>query len=105
MRDPKRIMFKLLYPDGTYSLGGTPRRKYSFSNGYTVDDLEFRSSKNGKIWSRLAFLKNHLRLLSHYDHTQKKMISDIPKLKGSVVIEYELVEKRRIPIEEFMKED
>lgn len=99
-------MYKLLYPDGSYSLGGMPNEKFhNFNKGYIVGDLVFPSSKKGKLWNLKSHIKNHLRILEHYDYAQHKMISDADKINGSIVIEYELVEKRRIPIEEFMKEE
>ncbi len=97
-------MFKLLYPDGSYSLGGTPEEK-RFNHGYVVGDLVFPSSKTGKMWNLVGHIKNHLRVLEHYDYNLKKHVSDADKLGGSFIIEYELVEKRRIPIEEFVKEE
>lgn len=100
-------MFKLMYPDGQFSAGGCPSKPAHFWHRqphFESGGIWFPTSKKGKVWSLINHIKSHLRHIEHYDYEEKKRVSDLPLLKGAVVIEYELVEKRRIPIEEFMKE-
>jgi hypothetical protein len=101
-------MFKLLYPDGQYSAGGTPsllRHCVNREKIYLVDGVAFPTKKDGKMWNLISHIKSHLKNVTHYDYVNYQHINDIDKLAGSIIIEYEIVEKRRIPIEEFMKEE
>lgn len=101
-------MFKLLLPNGAFSLGGSPSEydekcvvgKYWCK----IDNIVIAANKTGKRWNLASHLKSHLRLFEHYDYNQHKLISDIDKIEDCIVIEYEMVEKRRLTVKEFMEE-
>lgn len=76
-------------------------KQFSKGNSYG------RASKLGKIWTSIGALRNHFHNFTNYafrNHdNRKKMIVKYPDL-SAVVVEYELVEKRRIPVKEFIQE-
>lgn len=53
--------------------------------------------KGGKFWRTLAHVKAHITQLRNDIAAGEK-----PWYKDAVVVEYELVEKRRIPVREFL---
>ena len=61
-----------------------------------------------KTWNKPGHLKNHLKMAgslgggSSYRHTPKALVEHAG-LTGAEVVEYELVEVRRIPVEEFLR--
>jgi len=77
------------------------RSDRSFSKGNSYG----RSSKLGKIWTSIGALRNHFHNFSNsiYGGKLEALKVKYPDLKAEVV-EYELVEKRRIPVKEFIQE-
>jgi hypothetical protein len=89
-------VFRIQRPDGSYrgaGMGGTGTKE---RHGHQV-----RVGPKAKVWDSAAKVKNHLKLNS--DH--RDSVDDIVRkagAEGSEVVEYELVERRRTPVKEFL---
>lgn len=86
-------IYKVQNADGLFSHGGT----------------YLRFSKTGKIWKRIGDLVNSLKLGARdyraptRDYlTTEEWLDQFPA--GDTVVEYEIVEKRRIPVRDLMRE-
>jgi hypothetical protein len=83
-------VYRILTPQGTFRGSGHTGGKAS-------------SSQRLKTWNRPAEVLNHLLLHAHYSDTPREIVRK-GDLEGCMVVEYELVERRRIPVEEFLAE-
>jgi hypothetical protein len=54
-----------------------------------------------KTWDSPGKVKAHLKLAATYEDEPSEIVRKAGA-EGNVVIEYELVERRRIPVEEFL---
>lgn len=88
MRKPENRVFRIQRPDGSFRGSGPAGGRGT-------------GERKAKIWSEPAHVKTHLKLAGSHRDTMQEMIRKAGA-EGSVVIEYELVERRRIPVEEFM---
>jgi hypothetical protein len=70
-------VWKIQRKDGTFSSGST--------------EVSWR--KKGKIWSQISFVKAHLN-----QFTGQYSACHLPYSRDDVVIEYDLVEVRRMPV-------
>lgn len=83
------MLFRILMPDGKYASGG--------------DHYPMHTSKEGKVWRLASHLKNHFNQFFSGRYSDRlKDIQDV--YDGAVVIEYEMVETRRVPVKEWVKE-
>jgi len=101
-------MFKLLFPNGKFSNGKTPEHSKYYTdkaNNYVNNGVIFFTSEFGKIWKREKELKRYIETLEHYDYSLHRFILDKDKIEDSIIIEYEIVEKKRYTVKEFMEKN
>lgn len=79
-------VFRIQRPDGSFR-GAGPQGK----------------SSAHKVWHSPAHVKTHLKLASSFRDSPEEMARRAGA-DGDVVIEYELREVRRIPVEEFLSD-
>ncbi len=76
------------------------RKDGLFSNGGTEPDF----NKQGKTWSTLGQLKNHLKLFYRYSWSDKKETWDIDHYKDCSIIEYKMVLDAYEPVQTFIND-
>jgi hypothetical protein len=78
------------------------RKDGSFRGSGVSGGLEGEQQKV-KTWSQASHVKSHLKLASNYSDSLEEMVEKAGAV-GDEVVEYELVERRRIPVKEFLSE-
>lgn len=80
-RKKRETVYRIQNPDGSFRGAG-------------------RTGKGSpKTWRTKGHLKSHLRVNSHWDNTIQEVVENA-QAGGSEVVEYELREVRRYPVEE-----
>jgi hypothetical protein len=88
MPTPNDAVYRIQRPDGSYRGAGAGGQ----------------AQVMGKVWTSSAAVKNHLRVGAHWSDSVKEVVRKA-LAAGSEVVEYELVERRRVPVEEFLEGD
>jgi hypothetical protein len=83
-RHPARRLYQIQNPDGSFRGEGP----YGRSSG-------------PKFWRTPSHVKNHLKLASGHRDSAAEIV-DNAGAKGAVVVEYDLVEVARTPVEDFL---
>lgn len=88
--NPSDRVYRIQRPDGSFRGSGHAGGKE-------------QGNRKAKTWEKPAHVKTHLKLAASYKDDPSEIVR-LADAVGNVVIEYELVERRRIPVEEFLSD-
>ena len=82
------MLFRILMPNGQFAMGG--------------DNFPMHSNKEGKVWRMASHLKLHLNQFFSIHGRNRMSVEEV--YKNATVVEYEMVEVRRVPVKDWVKE-